>query len=142
MGIPTHTTPTNNMQHLPIALLLAFCALFAVVPIMAQNAACDIRLDAFPGSTSCDGTRYCAYANETNCNTLRLGSTLFGSKVNCPAKTYEIYTATDCSDSPVNTVANNDCSRVSSTAFSVHVSFDSQCSSAASVQSWVSYFLF
>merc|ERR1711879_216590 len=129
MGIPTHTTPTNNMQHLPIALLLAFC---------------DIRLDAFPGSTSCDGTRYCAYAkaNETNCNTLRLGSTLFGSKVNCTAKTYEIYTATDCSDSPVNTVANNDCSRVSSTAFSVHVSFDSQCSSAASVQSWVSYFLF
>merc|ERR1711982_225948 len=106
----THTTPTNNMQHLPIALLLAFCAY--------------------------------AKANETNCNTLRLGSTLFGSKVNCTAKTYEIYTATDCSDSPVNAVANNDCSRVSAAAFSVHVSFDSQCSSAASVQSWVSYFLF
>lgn len=133
------------MQHLPIALLLVFCALFVVVPIMAQSDACDIRLDAFPGSTSCDGTRYCAFAkaNETNCGTLRLGSTVFGSKVNCTAKTYEIYTSTDCSDaSPVNTVSNNDCSRVASTAFSVHVSFDSQCSSAASVQSWMSYFLF
>ncbi|ELR24672.1 uncharacterized protein ACA1_172990 [Acanthamoeba castellanii str. Neff] len=132
------------MQHLPIALLLAFCALFAVVPIMAQTAACDIRLDAFPGSTSCGGTRYCAFAkaNETSCGTLRLGSTVFGSKTNCTAKSYELYTATDCSGSPVNTVSNNECSRVASTAFSVHVSFDSQCSSAASVQSWMSYFLF
>jgi hypothetical protein len=136
------------MQHLPVALLLAFCALFTGV--LAQDAvpvdsdACYIRIDAFPGSTSCGGEKYCAYAwvNETQCGSLRLGSTSYSTKANCTAHTFALYESADCSGNAATIVGNNACERVASTAFSIYTSFDKQCSSAASMQSWISYFLF
>merc|ERR1711862_843711 len=106
MGRQHHKYNTNNMQHLPVALLLAFCALFTGV--LAQDAvpvdsdACYIRIDAFPGNTSCGGEKYCAYArvNETQCGSLRLGSTSYSTKANCTAHTFALYESADCSSMP------------------------------------------
>jgi hypothetical protein len=129
------------MQHLPIALLLAFCALFAV----ASAATCNVRFESFLGTNSCNSdassARACVFQsrNDTGCFGLTTGNHSY--RVNCTTQTAELFDNNSCSDVASQTVANKGCVELSSTT-SLSFTFDSECSSAAAVQSWISYFLF
>jgi hypothetical protein len=127
------------MNHLPIAILLALCAMYTVA--LAQTNACDVSLAVKTGSCSA-GRAICERqkVNETTCSKFDDNIDYWG-RVDCTAKTLSIYTAAGCNDAAVNVIANNNCTTISGAGVSIAVSFDQPCSSAASLASWVSYFL-
>lgn len=129
-------------RHLPIALLLALCAMLAVATAQSgPDYSCEYRYLLF-SSTSCEGEILdCSQVSHAGnaldvCNYLYLDDNTYYSHTNCTTKQLQIYTTSDCSGSPITSVTNGNCNNIN--GLSLRLSFDSTCGSAAALQSWVS----
>jgi hypothetical protein len=126
------------MHHFPVALLLACCAFLAVA--YAQTS-CDVRQEYFKGF-GCGDRSSCLYGslNETECAVFTVPGVgdHYSALVNCTTKVLSLYNNANCTGVAA-TLKEGGCL---SASVSLSASFDSTCSSAALVQSWVSFLFF
>jgi exo-beta-1,3-glucanase (GH17 family) len=126
-------------QHLPIAMLLLLCAMVSVALSCRTSV-------AVSNSSSCSNSSAGAFCLNTEvdsgCRSLPEAAGYY-ARADCDAKTITVYTTANCSDAEPIVVPNHNCTKITGpgSTFSVLVTFDVTCGSAALLSSWVAYLL-
>jgi hypothetical protein len=120
-------------------MLLLLCAMVSVA------LSCRASL-AVSNSSSCSNSSSGAFCLnidvDSGCGSLPDKAGYY-ARADCNAKTLTVYTTANCSDAEPIVVPNHNCTKItgSGSTFSVAISFDVACSSAALLSSWAAYLM-
>jgi hypothetical protein len=119
-------------------MLLLLCAMVSVA------LSCRVSV-AVSNSSSCSDSSgaFCLNTEvDSVCGSLP-GKVGYYARADCDAKTLTVYTTANCSDAEPIVVPNRNCTKITGEGptFSVAVSYDVACSSAALLSSWAAYLM-